>query len=112
MTDFKNRIKEIQEKVKNYGIVINRVPSFTRQSFVKLADEEFSGDYGMLLKTLLDNYLEYKYFKVLFFDNIDMKLDKIIKNTQPITIDVDENSKETIKLLNGRELNRIKKEVK
>lgn len=36
------------------ALCIRRIPEPTRRDFVKLANEEFSGDYGMCLKHLLD----------------------------------------------------------
>ena len=100
MTDFKNRVKEIQEKVKTQGIIMNRVPDSTRQEFIKFSKDEFCDDRGLCFKYVWDQFKIWK----LFFENIDMKLDKIIDNTQPSSIKVEENSENSIRLLSGREL--------
>ena len=67
-------IKKIIEKVKTKGLVINRVPKNTKMEFIDFADQEFESDYGMTLKYIWDNFKLWK----IFFENMDMKLDKII----------------------------------
>lgn len=47
--------EEIKEKMSK-GLSINRMPNKTHYAFVKLAKEEFCGDYGMLTKHLMDLY--------------------------------------------------------
>ena len=41
---------------KENALWIDRVPKKTKSKFKQLAFDEFEGDYGMLLKMLLDNY--------------------------------------------------------
>lgn len=45
---------ELSAAAKKRTIWINRLPIKSREEFLKLADEEFEGDWGMTLKWLLD----------------------------------------------------------
>ena len=47
----------IQENRKSLHIA--RVPDKTKEAFMKLAEEEFCGDYGMVLKWLMDDILSH-----------------------------------------------------
>jgi hypothetical protein len=51
--------EKILERIKenSQGIRINRVPPKTKVAFIKLAEEEFCGDYGMTLKFLVDDIM-------------------------------------------------------
>ncbi len=42
------------EAAKKRTIWINRIPVKSKEEFLKLADEEFEGDWGMTLKWLID----------------------------------------------------------
>lgn len=55
----KNDTLSILKKIKRNSddILINRVPKSTKKAFIKLANEEFCGDYGFLLKWLMDDIL-------------------------------------------------------
>ena len=50
--DIRKRITKDAE-----SIVISRVPGKTARAFKAFANEEFTGDYGMALKHLLDYYV-------------------------------------------------------
>jgi len=77
----------VLKKARSDGIVISRVPKPTRDEFIEFANQEFAGDYGLLLKTLWDNYKLW----TLFMQNWDIKLNYIIdklenkSNNQQIT---------------------------
>jgi hypothetical protein len=58
--------KAIEEK--QTFLKISRVPEPTRQLFIAIAEGEFSGDYGMLLKTILDQFIEYQRVKEVLLD--------------------------------------------
>jgi len=53
--DFKERVHEILKENRK-AIYIGRVPDKTKAEFIKLADSEFEGDFGMALKWLMDLY--------------------------------------------------------
>jgi hypothetical protein len=57
---------------------ISRVPKPTKDLFCEIAEMNYAGDYGLLLKTLLDSYMELNYLKQTFYENINMKLDLIL----------------------------------
>ena len=89
--------------VKSQGIVMSRVPQNTRNKFIALAEAEFSGDYGLLLKSLMDYYELW----ISFMGNWDIKLNYIINllelnEQKPET----EEKKEGVKMLSGK--NRMK----
>jgi len=55
-------------------LFISRISKNVKEEFIKFAKEEFCEDYGMCFKYLWDNFKLWK----LLFENLDMKLDKII----------------------------------
>ena len=48
------KLEEIKKKVGQNSLFIGRIPPQTKEEFIKVANEEFVGDYGMLIKWLLD----------------------------------------------------------
>jgi len=86
---------------KERSLHISRVPKNTKDAFVKLSEDEFSGDYGMTLKSLFDNFRLWK----LLFENIDYKLDDIIEKISHLEQKEEpEQKKEKIRLLSGRQI--------
>jgi len=83
-------------KEKEERISMSRVPSKTKALFLDIANEDYSGDYGMTLKGILDGYMMFK----VYFENMDMKLDKILDELNQ----GDEQSSESdeIKTMSGR----------
>lgn len=82
-----NKINEITKRLSEISLSINRVPINTKRDFISLANAEFSGDYGMVLKTLLDSFFEYNSMKALFFDklqNMENKIDSLINKQEEI----------------------------
>lgn len=82
---------------------MSRVPENTKNIFTALAEEEFCGDYGLCLKSILDGHLMFK----AFFENVDMKLDILVDKSDSIInlVDNEEINEEKPKgkmLLNGR----------
>ena len=92
MTEFNDVVLREKER----RLSISRVPKQTKEEFVAFANEEFEEDYGMCLKYVWDNFKMWK----IFFENMDMKLDKLLEgNNQP-----EPESKESITLLSGRKI--------
>lgn len=60
-----NRI--VQEEKKTF-LKISRVPEHIKQLFIEISEGEFCGDYGMCLKWLLEQTLEYQRVKELLLD--------------------------------------------
>lgn len=106
MGEFQNKVKDIQERVKTQGIVINRVPKKIRKKFIELANEEFSEDYGVTLHWCIEQALEYQSMKVAFFENINYKLDNIL---EIVSQNEQKEKDEVIKTLSGKELKGGKK---
>jgi len=101
----KEEFDVFNKKVRSDGIVMSRVPTPTREEFIKIAEEQFSGDYGMLLAHLLYNYKLFIIFINDFntkLDALSLKLDKIEENKL--------SEPKKIRMLSGKELN--KPEVK
>lgn len=80
------------------GLVMSRVPKTTRDDFIALATEEFAGDYGMCFKMIFDSFKLWK----MYFENSDMKLDKIIELLQTLESNSNEEKPDKIKFLSGR----------
>lgn len=69
-----DKVIQTMLKEKENRLIMGRVPQKTKQLFIEIAEEDFCGDYGMTLKSILDGYLQFK----IFFENHSMKLDKIL----------------------------------
>ena len=48
------QISRIKEKVGKTSLYVSRIPEKTKTRFIEVANAEFEGDYGMLIKWLLD----------------------------------------------------------
>jgi hypothetical protein len=96
-----NEFKDFNKKVRAEGLIMSRVPTPTREEFVRLADEQFAGDYGMVLAHLLYNY---KLF-IIFINDFNMKLDNLLLRLDQIEQKKEGTEKKKIRLLSGKELN-------
>ena len=67
-------------------LFINRLPPKTREKFVKIANDEFCGDYGMTLKFLVDGLLD---------ENINILVESI--NEIESRVEILENKKTEVK---------------
>ena len=77
----RNKLNEITRKLSEISLNINRVPPITKRNFIGLANAEFSGDYGMLLKDLVDDYFLFRGIKSSFTKSkikITFKEEKLI----------------------------------
>jgi len=61
-------MKQLAEEHKNTFIKINRVPYHIKELFKQIAKEEFCEDYGLFLRELLMQYLEYQKLKECLLD--------------------------------------------
>jgi len=86
--------KKVLMKEKEKSLRISRIPSRIRENFINLANAEFEGDYGMVMKFLWEKYEEYLYF----FNNFETKLDYIIELSKTKTEQIGNG----VKLLSGR----------
>lgn len=96
----------LREKEKS--LHISRIPRKTKEEFVAFAEEEFAGDYGMLIKWLMDLAKDSIFYK----QNVDTKLNYIIQmlETEQSTASQEEEPEViTKRMVSGRIL---KKEVK
>lgn len=50
----KEKIYEIKQRARDFGLIISRIPEKTRSEFKEWCKDEFAGDYGMGLKWLWD----------------------------------------------------------
>ena len=94
---------------KERSLFISRVPKNTKDRFMELANSEFAGDYGLLLQWVYSQAVEYQNMKSVFFEDINMKLDKIIKLCSSKN---EEQFSNKIKLLDGKVLKGGKKHEK
>ena len=93
-----NRLKD-----NNNSLRISRVPKKTKEKFLKLAEEEFCGDYGMLLKFLMDGIVD---------NNQAIMIEKINELESRINIlenkPKEEQEEGGVKLLSGKMLTKRK----
>ena len=94
--------KRLQEN--NKSLNISRIPDKTKENFIVLANEEFCGDYGMVLKEILDCYFEHHAMKSLFFQNIDMKLDHIIGEMSKNEKKEEKPETKSLRMLSGKRI--------
>ena len=81
----RNKLNEITRKLSEISLSISRVPSNTKRDFISLANAEFCGDYGQVLKFIFDQAIEYQNMKALFFDklqNMEDKIDSLINKQE------------------------------
>jgi len=61
--------ENFNKKIRSEGIVMSRVPTLTREEFIRLSEYEFSSDYGLTLCFILKEALEYRKIKEMLFNN-------------------------------------------
>jgi hypothetical protein len=72
-----DKIEELQDRIRQINLVISRVPKDTKTKFIELANAEYCGDYGMVLKNLVEEHEIYtKFKKMLFEDDIQLIIAK------------------------------------
>jgi len=96
----KDEFENYNKKIRCEGIVMSRVPTPTREEFVKISEKQFAGDYGMALAHLLYNY---KLF-IIFINDFNMKLDNIMLRLDQLEQNKSSAPKK-IRTLGGKELN-------
>jgi len=64
----KEEMKKIAKEQEKTFLKISRVPFYTKETFVAYAENEFAGDYGLLLKFLLEQAIEYQRVKEVLLD--------------------------------------------
>ena len=77
---------------------MSRVPKKTKDIFLEIANEDHCGDYGSCLKNILDGYMMFK----VFFENMDMKLDKILWKLNDDVQGNEQSSESSIRTMDGR----------
>ena len=80
------------------GLIISRIPQKKRELFVNLANEEFCGDYGMCLASLLDFVITLQPLSARV-DALELDVAKLNTNTEP-----KEEKPKAKKLMDGTEL--------
>ena len=81
----RKKLDEINRRLSEISLSIKRVPSITKRDFISFANVEFSGDYGLCLKFIFDQAIEYQNMKALFFDklqNMEDKIDSLINKQE------------------------------
>lgn len=94
----------IQEKIEKQGMVISRIPEWTREVIKEVASAEHSNDYGETIAQFVREANEYRLLKAKFFNN-DLNVTISYPEKQKLS-----NKEKGIKFANGKKLN--KQEVK
>jgi len=63
-----DEMKKIAKEQEKTFIKISRVPFHTKETFIEFAESEFAGDYGLLLKYLIEQAIEYQRVKEVLLD--------------------------------------------
>lgn len=85
------------------GLKIARVPQATKEEFIKLATEEFCGDYGMLLKWLMDGLVKADMKTVMQkLDEVDTRLNELESAVQSVVAALEATNEE--KSASGRRM--------
>ncbi len=92
-----NKAKKILDQITYTGLRISRIPESTKVKFIALANEEFCGDYGMLIKFLIDDLIDGDVRDVM---SKLVELENRIIKLETKTV----NEKKTIKLMNGKRI--------
>ena len=81
---------------KERSLYINRIPRKIKDEFTNYAEEEFAGDYGMLLRELWESYKLYK----TILQGMDVKLNYIVQILEQSTAE-EQEEKPGRKMLSG-----------
>jgi len=85
----------LREKEKS--LHISRIPTKTKKEFIQFAEEEFSGDYGMLLRELWESYKTNQNL----FQGMDSKINYILQILQS---GKEKKEASSIKMLDGKSM--------
>ena len=105
MDEETDKLKNIQRKVER-GIVISRIPKEIKDIFITLAKTDFCDDYGMALREVVTQYIEYQEIKHMLF-NGRMRL--LFEQPQPVEA---ESTTRDIKTLSGKVIKVKEQEAK
>jgi len=90
----------IDEEIKNkisQSITISRLPKKAKDLFIKFANKDFCGDYGMTLKHLVDSYFGIINFGIEHLEQEIMLLREELKNVKnSLSNKKGENSRTTL----------------
>lgn len=84
--------------VKTDSIGISRVPFKLKEQFIELAKEEFCNDYGLTLRHIWDQFVEYQMFKQQILDG-NYKIALIESNS--VTAPAPKEGAKGIRLMDG-----------
>ena len=95
--------KQILNKIRENkgGIHISRVPEKTKNAFIKLANEEFCGDYGMVLHFFMEGMINQD--TQMIMTNLE-NLDERVSYLETSLKSGPEDTAKPIKLMNGKEI--------
>ena len=96
------QVQELARKLRENksSLHIARIPEKTREIFTAIANEEYCSDYGLLLKAMVDKFIDMDNRKII---------EKIQNHEERLITLESKQEKPTIKTLNGK---KIIKEVK
>ena len=93
-------MRDIFERVKSNSLHISRVPIDTKEKFIALAQEQFCGDYGFLLKFLIDGLVDVSTQEL--YSRIE-ELETRISNLEPlVNKEESSNDEDVIKTISGK----------
>ena len=107
--DFKENVNLLLDKLEKNktSLKIDRLPIQTKRAFVDLAHKEFCGDYGFLLKWLIDDQISMDNRMIMnSLQELNARVEQIeiqIENGINVSTETKEETKSTRKMLDGTE---------
>ena len=94
-----DELQKLQERVVNpKSLHFNRVPRKTKEEFLALAESDFEGDRGMLLKWLMDGLVKADIAMVLQeLEDLKVRVGQLEQRPQPETL-------KGVKMLSGKRI--------
>jgi len=99
-------VEEFFKKVEKAGLNISRIPSKAKKRFIELANEDFCGDYGMLVKYLLDIHDGIIPTSLDQTERAEAKADEALTQLAELKHDSASEEKKVIKNINGQVMKR------
>ncbi len=103
----KEDIRNLQRRIfsNSEDIHITRVPIPTKKAFINLAKKEFAGDYGMLLKWLMDDILSSDMREVIAtLQELNQRIVVLEEKLASAPSQEEQQPTKCRKMLNGKEL--------
>jgi hypothetical protein len=103
-----NAVEQFKKRFKQPDLVINRIPEDILKWFNEKAQKEFCGDYGMLIKWLVDSYRRLQLYEGEIPNPQELinVINQMQEEINELKLSLNESKTKTIKTLSGRVIKR------